>query len=179
MISKEDLREVLRFIQKDQTPALDPSIRWFRAVCLAVGRREEAPQDALRVRQWTSSGGARPAPKKGNSVKEICVLAKIWRARTFVLLMKPGCPMFKARLVSAQPRSCSLSSVCQGHVLLDDLHLCRMPATPWLKKRPELHKWLNNAQGGIDKQRLASLGNVAVPRMGYFAAQALARQCQV
>lgn len=65
----------------------------------------------------------------------------------------------------------------QGMSLLDEDVLKSWPQRPWhVKSRPSLHKWLQAAQSLEDKSRLACIGNIVMPDVGFLALQLLGHQ---
>ena len=55
--------------------------------------------------------------------------------------------------------------------MADPESLRNMPAKKWManSRRVALEEWLAPSQTGKDRERLCSIGNVVVPRMGFFA----------
>ena len=64
-----------------------------------------------------------------------------------------------------------LTPPCQGFDMADPESLRNMPAKRWManSRRVALEEWLAPSQTGEDRERLCSIGNVVVPRMGFFA----------
>ena len=133
-------------------------------------------KSAIRFRIWTN-------------VQFHIWCTEIWRERVFFFVARPDFQFFQAPtchiswtdsnktrqpIISLyQPISAYiiLTPPCQGFDMADPESLRNMPAKKWManSRRVALEEWLAPSQTGKDRERLCSIGNVVVPRMGFFA----------
>ena len=65
----------------------------------------------------------------------------------------------------------NLCSPCQGFDMVNPETLRSMPTKKWManSRKVALEEWLTPSQTGKERERLCAIGNVVVPRMGFFA----------